>query len=1155
MIPLQFKERVNEISKAAREKQLSIKLLDGIQTLYSNRLESSRRWIWELIQNACDASSADGIYLTIKITMDQLVFSHNGRPFTVEEILYLIEQTSSKERRDFQNCPNQLNPPSMGRYGTGFLTTHLLSKKVEIKGIVQDKQDSQKRNFTLHLDRSETTIEGMLRSVRRSLDVFDDLDNPLKSPPVTAKMNPLSPTTYFCYSLNTGESIDVVENGIKHFLSNLKYVLAFNPKIKQVTIDKNGKIDTFECKDKVKFLTGDLFSISNGSNDKVIFIYTMKEGDTTLAVELEQLESSFAVCSKEKDVPAIFVNFPLTGQNEFQLPFVINSQHFQPNEQRSKIVLQSGSTAKCNKNYMEMAFKILIPFFNSLNKEEIENVHFLVNFTIPRESDDKGWLDEKIKVIRNNVYDKLLFRDNSGQKVPFKDLQIFRHKDLETTIRLYEIMKPVMPPRFPLLQRKYFALWIKLVDDFSSDFNRNHLKSIEDLLGHIESFKDVNSLTLLTGDVFGMLNKFYEMVQNEVTFSNWKIFPNQNGLLCAKSLLYGDKIVDDDLKDIALQLGQDFRSKLIHPSIKFELTQFLFIHDITKMINNSIKPGDNKIVKTLSLLCPSDAIAAVARQPITNLLNIISPKYKVKVIEHWEDSIWAVSDKLMVLKVIDIIENLDITKNVGISASNVLKVVTHLLTHFKIDCYSKKIYPNVHGKFFLLADLSKNEVGNELTKTFEDNASKIEDLLFKIRTIIIEDPHNFLIDPIILSLISPQSDFKLSKILYEIGNFLKNKNSYGHAMFSTIFKYLKELEEKYGFTQISEYIDNKKEMFYFVIDEKKKNFILENVEQANFVDKCSMVIGMEVEEIQKALDWRTKIEKYPQIISIIEDFNLESEKEPCCDALKLELDIQPISNRHIYNSNIARTQAGNSQKVEFGINLETNDLVGDNPCEDSSVKAFKDESEDINETNNLAPGRQLTIKDPRSHQREKFRRLESLKRQTNSTNFENISARPSDDNPFDIPPADYLPEELIDNPLSKREIIATSIVQMVPISCQREKNTPICFSQGEIDQAVLNTIAFLKAKEKYNFNKMAIMKTKNSNILTNVTYKRQMTNIIIRPSKLGISVLINQDEIDVLKDENSQMWLDNGIDEPYRFHFGEFLESNWSLGKEFYIDK
>jgi hypothetical protein len=91
---------------------------------------SEKRWIWELIQNAKDVPNNFGrVEIKIELTKESLKFMHNGQYFSVENVLGILQQVSSK---DSNNKDEQT-----GKFGTGFIGTHLLSGKVNISGVVK----------------------------------------------------------------------------------------------------------------------------------------------------------------------------------------------------------------------------------------------------------------------------------------------------------------------------------------------------------------------------------------------------------------------------------------------------------------------------------------------------------------------------------------------------------------------------------------------------------------------------------------------------------------------------------------------------------------------------------------------------------------------------------------------------------------------------------------------------------------------------------------------------------------------------------------------------------------------------------------------------------------------------------------------------------
>jgi hypothetical protein len=66
----------------------------------------------------------------VEIRDDSLTFYHNGDPFRVSDLESLVAQYSSKSEE------NNVNTETTGKYGTGFITTYILSRKVRIKGLL-----------------------------------------------------------------------------------------------------------------------------------------------------------------------------------------------------------------------------------------------------------------------------------------------------------------------------------------------------------------------------------------------------------------------------------------------------------------------------------------------------------------------------------------------------------------------------------------------------------------------------------------------------------------------------------------------------------------------------------------------------------------------------------------------------------------------------------------------------------------------------------------------------------------------------------------------------------------------------------------------------------------------------------------------------------
>jgi len=112
------------------------------------------RWIWELLQNALDAAvQGRGLRVTVALTGDAFVFRHNGSPFTMDQVAHLIRHGSTKYQQESQ----------VGRFGTGFLSTHIISKVPTVSGLLEDG-----KSFRFQLDRMGASPKALTESMNRS---------------------------------------------------------------------------------------------------------------------------------------------------------------------------------------------------------------------------------------------------------------------------------------------------------------------------------------------------------------------------------------------------------------------------------------------------------------------------------------------------------------------------------------------------------------------------------------------------------------------------------------------------------------------------------------------------------------------------------------------------------------------------------------------------------------------------------------------------------------------------------------------------------------------------------------------------------------------------------------------------------------------------
>ena len=146
------------LDNAKRESELSDlkqhadKMIRGFEN-FNNF--SSNRAVWELVQNACDLTTNCEVVIDYKSGFS---FTHNGKPFTTKSFISLIKQVSGKYGEESEI-------PEVGKYGTGFLTTHTFGRKFRIDSILEANNTVYEIKHFL-IDRSPKEWKALSENIR-----------------------------------------------------------------------------------------------------------------------------------------------------------------------------------------------------------------------------------------------------------------------------------------------------------------------------------------------------------------------------------------------------------------------------------------------------------------------------------------------------------------------------------------------------------------------------------------------------------------------------------------------------------------------------------------------------------------------------------------------------------------------------------------------------------------------------------------------------------------------------------------------------------------------------------------------------------------------------------------------------------------------------
>lgn len=163
-----YLENFNNIREENNYKIIADKFINILKFIKNDPNISSKRWILELMQNATDVKyENEKLSIEIILDHDKLIFKHNGKYFRIKDILSMLQQVSSKSSQNLEG--------KTGKFGSGFIVTYLLSDTIDVKGIIL-LNENDFREFELTLDRSEQISEKLAKNIKKSIELFEKIE-------------------------------------------------------------------------------------------------------------------------------------------------------------------------------------------------------------------------------------------------------------------------------------------------------------------------------------------------------------------------------------------------------------------------------------------------------------------------------------------------------------------------------------------------------------------------------------------------------------------------------------------------------------------------------------------------------------------------------------------------------------------------------------------------------------------------------------------------------------------------------------------------------------------------------------------------------------------------------------------------------------------
>ena len=332
-----------------------------------NPHSASFRWPFELLQNALDSGPRTGSAITVRLNCEdsKLTFEHDGAPFTSEELAALLSGGSSKE---FES------ETTTGRFGTGFLVTHVLAEQTTLRGLLKVPRGYEL--FELMLDRGGDE-DAILRNSRSCNDAIR-LAKPI------AKFDGV-PSASFEYPLGDDRTLLI---GVEALKQALPYLYVTRLSLGQIEFtEADGSTEVWTPGEVIEEILDDGYAQyrtieverdGTAYASRRVYRFTTAEDSAPAALVLmEKSEDGWEVLLPEDEAPRIYREYPLRGSGFVPVNFVFDGK-FDPDQERIKLLMSDEDKA-----LLEDAFAAGVIAVKYAFSEGWNDAHLLARASMP----------------------------------------------------------------------------------------------------------------------------------------------------------------------------------------------------------------------------------------------------------------------------------------------------------------------------------------------------------------------------------------------------------------------------------------------------------------------------------------------------------------------------------------------------------------------------------------------------------------------------------------------------------------------------------------------------------------------------------------------------------------------------------------------------
>lgn len=529
---------------------------------------AGNRWPFELTQNAHDPGARNGrdavnVWLTFNGQM--VVYEHDGKPFTMPELAALLSGGSSK---DFEATE------TTGRFGTGFLVTHVLSFQINFDGVLASKHGYAKISIKLDRSGDEKNITENTAACRNAIGEAQRL----------AAIDSYKTARFECRT----DAPEAARAGVVAFSKTVPYLYGTCEHLGCVSVcAEDGQELQFTPQNAVEYdfrgahVRERQITVTKSNGDtttlKAIRLRTKPHSPSSVVVILKQVDGGWRARALPEGFARLFSRFPIRASDFVPINAVIDGR-FDLRQERDRVLMKESDK-------LQIAESVgMLPLLAELAMDkQWQDRHKLARVGMPQlafgeqlEDPERSWWQEKLGGAAQTLAQMPIVRTTDGMlttngPAPCADFVLprfdtgqpndeFDFKPVwELASELREAHTPVLEiaPDWTSIATEWLELGVnvqRLTLTEIAKTARNGAANLDDLKVTTARLEWLARFLNVVGEVAG---------QHNCTAILTSLIPDQNRSLKSPAVLWRDEGIRDGLKKIAANIGHDVRSRLV----------------------------------------------------------------------------------------------------------------------------------------------------------------------------------------------------------------------------------------------------------------------------------------------------------------------------------------------------------------------------------------------------------------------------------------------------------------------------------------------------------------------------------------------------------------------------------------------------------------